>query len=543
MLPDPSDPQSAAEPGTVKNGSVKNGSDDSGLQTRPGGGARVDQGAINQIILDATPVDPGSKMESVEKELSLVKGSIKKLIIDIREQMNNCDNPFSNLESIEKQARAVEAAAQAAREAAAAEQELLKKNEVKPEKPAEAKVEEPKAEIKEEKKSEKKAEKDDTMAQLKDAGSHSCPLMARLRGAPERCPAAAREAAAIQGCPLAGSHGSASSVYNHPSNHLYPGAGSAQDPYHSCEYARRDPACGGSGPHPSQGYQGAGHVCSACGKPVEPGYESCSGSRPAYYPPYQGGWYERPPCDVHRGVSGQPAFERYPAHPAYRSAYHDHGYYPPYDDARGDYPPYPPQEPAPYRQPRLPPGYYYPRESEDWNYPEQRSESYPPRQAYGHSDPDYYRPGPMRRGRGRPSPAEELYEGEGAYEAPEATRPAPGYNRPGARPRRSLRGPEELPDSYADRFDDEPAVPMPYRPVQGRRKVPSIPTESEPEEEYELTEPVADIDELPDHPEPEPAHSRKKSRRIISMVELPQPELSELPNPKPRRTRSANRRS
>lgn len=44
------------------------------------------------------------KIENIEKELHILKGSIKKLIIDIREEMNNYENPFLNLQQFQVQA-------------------------------------------------------------------------------------------------------------------------------------------------------------------------------------------------------------------------------------------------------------------------------------------------------------------------------------------------------------------------------------------------------------------------------------------------------
>lgn len=61
----------------------------------------MDQSAINQIIMDAASEDPSKKIEKLEKEIMILKGSIKKLIVDIREQMNNTDNPFINIQQLQ----------------------------------------------------------------------------------------------------------------------------------------------------------------------------------------------------------------------------------------------------------------------------------------------------------------------------------------------------------------------------------------------------------------------------------------------------------
>ncbi|MCD1296039.1 hypothetical protein CUJ83_13630 [Methanocella sp. CWC-04] len=61
----------------------------------------MDQSAINKIIMDAEAEDPAKKLEKLEKEMQILKGSIKKLILDIREQMNNADNPFLNIQQFQ----------------------------------------------------------------------------------------------------------------------------------------------------------------------------------------------------------------------------------------------------------------------------------------------------------------------------------------------------------------------------------------------------------------------------------------------------------
>lgn len=63
--------------------------------------ADMDQSAINKIILDASNEDPTKKVDKLEKEIQILKGSIKKLIVDIREQMNNAENPFLNIQQLQ----------------------------------------------------------------------------------------------------------------------------------------------------------------------------------------------------------------------------------------------------------------------------------------------------------------------------------------------------------------------------------------------------------------------------------------------------------
>lgn len=63
------------------------------------GGVGVESSAVNKIVLgDESEGD--KRVDDLEKEVLVLKGSIKKLIIDIREQMNNAENPFLNIQQI-----------------------------------------------------------------------------------------------------------------------------------------------------------------------------------------------------------------------------------------------------------------------------------------------------------------------------------------------------------------------------------------------------------------------------------------------------------
>jgi archaellum component FlaD/FlaE len=67
----------------------------------------MDQSAINKIIVDSTATEDSNKrVEKLEKEVMILKGSIKKLIVDIREQMNNAENPFLNIQQLQMPAQA-----------------------------------------------------------------------------------------------------------------------------------------------------------------------------------------------------------------------------------------------------------------------------------------------------------------------------------------------------------------------------------------------------------------------------------------------------
>ncbi|KUG19153.1 hypothetical protein ASZ90_011145 [hydrocarbon metagenome] len=55
----------------------------------------VDQAQIDKILSGASTEDPEARLESLEKEVDFIKASIKRLLIDIRERMNEIDNPFT----------------------------------------------------------------------------------------------------------------------------------------------------------------------------------------------------------------------------------------------------------------------------------------------------------------------------------------------------------------------------------------------------------------------------------------------------------------
>lgn len=55
----------------------------------------VNQAQVDQILTAASEDDPEVKMQNLEREVDLIKTSIKRLLIDIRERMNDLDNPFT----------------------------------------------------------------------------------------------------------------------------------------------------------------------------------------------------------------------------------------------------------------------------------------------------------------------------------------------------------------------------------------------------------------------------------------------------------------
>jgi hypothetical protein len=55
----------------------------------------VNQSQVDQILSAASEDDPEVKLQNLEREVDLIKTSIKRLLIDIRERMNDIDNPFT----------------------------------------------------------------------------------------------------------------------------------------------------------------------------------------------------------------------------------------------------------------------------------------------------------------------------------------------------------------------------------------------------------------------------------------------------------------
>ncbi len=54
----------------------------------------INQSQVDQIISSASVDDPEAKLQNLQDEVDFIKKSIKKLLIDIRERMNEMENPF-----------------------------------------------------------------------------------------------------------------------------------------------------------------------------------------------------------------------------------------------------------------------------------------------------------------------------------------------------------------------------------------------------------------------------------------------------------------
>ena len=55
----------------------------------------VNQSQVDHIITAASEDDPEVKLQNLEREVDLIKTSIKRLLMDIRERMNEMENPLS----------------------------------------------------------------------------------------------------------------------------------------------------------------------------------------------------------------------------------------------------------------------------------------------------------------------------------------------------------------------------------------------------------------------------------------------------------------
>jgi hypothetical protein len=62
--------------------------------------AEVDQSVVDEILAKASEDTEEGRLEKLEREVETLKGSIKRLLLDIRETMNRLENPFANLQSL-----------------------------------------------------------------------------------------------------------------------------------------------------------------------------------------------------------------------------------------------------------------------------------------------------------------------------------------------------------------------------------------------------------------------------------------------------------
>jgi hypothetical protein len=55
---------------------------------------------VSEIISEVEAEEPEMRLSALEAELNELKGSIKKLLVDLREQMNNIENPFQDMQQL-----------------------------------------------------------------------------------------------------------------------------------------------------------------------------------------------------------------------------------------------------------------------------------------------------------------------------------------------------------------------------------------------------------------------------------------------------------
>jgi hypothetical protein len=78
----------------------------------------VNQSQVDHIITAASEDDPEVKLQNLEREVDLIKTSIKRLLMDIRERMNELENPFTIAASFEGNAGGVNTEADDAKKSA-----------------------------------------------------------------------------------------------------------------------------------------------------------------------------------------------------------------------------------------------------------------------------------------------------------------------------------------------------------------------------------------------------------------------------------------
>lgn len=474
----------------------------------------MDESEVNQIIVDSMEPDIGNKFEKLDKEFMILKGSIKKLILDIREQMNNTDNPFSNIQMLQ-----MPPPAPVIKEDPV-ELELPKKDEKPADSNDAAKAEAAKqAEVQaaKEKAAEVQAAREKIMAQeKKQSTGNTCPLAAKAEATHSQCPISASSNTIEQSCPFARANSAryggcqANQPTYHPNYHTQYHQPAQSSP---CGNPGWEAANGGGAPYGSYPVRsGEMHVCPGCGMPIDPHLSTYPGYRPLpYQPQRRESRRGLSDYDMPREASMRPAYVPRPYfydHPEYGPA--QYGY--PYRQAPGNDDGYDLLSDVQERSRRAPArarGEYYYQDSDDYYYDYERT-------------PSAYR-----------QRADDEYGDE------------PGYDRPAPKKRRVARAPEASRDYYEPETEER-TEPARYRSAPRRRRSPYPPAPGyETEDDFEITEPIPEIDSLPDQPEPEQDLIRIRKRPRISRVlhEPVAPDMIiEQPNPKPRRSRSAKLR-
>lgn len=354
-------------------------------------GTNTIEAGAEKVILDSPFEESDSKYDHIEKEFKVLKGSIKKLIVDIREQMNASENPFLNIQQMMPAQSAI-----FREDPPETDRPVKMKPEEEQETPA---YEEVTAELK--KKDHVKSPPSQDV-NYHGANDH-CPLAARHDPAVTRCAFEAEHSGRDDTCPImqrlyaARDHSTGELCYECIRNGDQPERNATRHVRQRCPADLKDTApCGRPVDRgPAAWYQGRPLPCMpqhAAGRQGKPGYGSYDGP------------FMQDPCS-RCPQKGKPQM--------YRPGPSDNGHYPFHEPCRGDYSPY-------YRQGYAGNGRYRPGPGErrgcdgsygyDWeparntSYPEGVSEQgrdrpgewQQPRMAYRSAEntPDYYDEGP-----------------------------------------------------------------------------------------------------------------------------------------------------
>jgi hypothetical protein len=252
----------------------------------------MDQSEVNQIIMDSSEPDIGNKFEKLDKEFMILKGSIKKLILDIREQMNNTDNPFSNIQMMQ-----MPPPVPAIKEDPV-ELELPKKDEKQADNGDAAKAEAAKqaeAQSIREQAYMEQAAKEKIMAQEKKPSTgNTCPLAAKADATHSQCPLTANSNSIEHSCPVARAYSARSNgcQANHLNYHTQYHQPPESSPFGNPGWEAPNGRAAPYGNYPA--HSGEEQICPGCGMPINPYFGEYHGYRPSPYPPQRRGSSREP---------------------------------------------------------------------------------------------------------------------------------------------------------------------------------------------------------------------------------------------------------
>lgn len=415
--------------------------------------------AAEKIILESVIKDSGCKCDEIEREFKILKGSIKKLIIDIREQMSERENPFNNIQPVHLKMGAPAAARTEdpiELDLSGSTEERAREDNARNEKARED------AEMTARIMAEKLAVLEKKMAQTKmDCDSTTSPPAAHDDNTNHHCPLAANVAAAEKRCPLTGSYGDSRN----------------QGPVsqHQCEYLRQEQARNrgrNPSPLPCARPDAKSFTSPPCRPMADCRDETCPHVQRQHpnSSQYAGEWYDTSDHGMHRGIFRHGTFARRPIHGdqyARGSEFYDHDYAPLYENEGTEYQPYNPPEQVPRRSYQS--RYNYPEYSDSYYYDEE-----PPRfeqQPMGRPEHDGYYPA---RPAQRRAPRAPVYEPDYYYEVPEEGVREPQAYR--ARPqRKAYKAPVYDNGSNDELLEPEP--PRARKKARSPRSTPKAPVE------------------------------------------------------------------